>query len=75
MYEENKMCLATALVVLHEVHSILSKNGVSASVLALETVFSFVDEILFVIGTDLGGDAVEENPLQNNVFLESDMGS
>ena len=61
MPEKDKMCLATALVVLHEVYDIFREKGVTAPALALETVFNFVDEILLVTSTDLGGDAVREN--------------
>lgn len=61
--EKDRMCLATALVVLHEVYDLCVREGATAPALAFETVFSFVDEILLVTNTDLGGDTVEENPL------------
>ena len=61
MPEKDKMCLATALVVLHELYGIFREKGVTVPALALETVFNFVDEILLVTSTDLSGDVVREN--------------
>lgn len=73
--EKDRMCLATALVVLHEVYDLCLRTGATAPALALETVFSFVDEILLVTNTDLGGDSFEEKPLQDNAaFPEAGKG-
>ncbi len=58
--EKDRMCLATALVILHHVYDLFRRDNIAAPALALETVFSFVDEILLVTNIDLGGDTVEE---------------